>query len=121
MNNKGFTLIELLAVVVLLALLVVLGSTSVAKSIKQSRQRAYETDIETFIVVTKSWALDHTEQLPSLNSSTRVTLQMLMDAGLIEKGKINPLTKEPYSTSMTFCIYNTNNTYRYEYKESGTC
>lgn len=121
MNRRGFTLIELLGVIILLALLIVLGSTSVAKSIKQAKINAYNLDIDSFVSITKNWALNHTDDLPGLNSSRKVTLQDLINSGLVEAGKINPVTNQAYNLNMAFCIYNTNNNYRYEYKESGEC
>ena len=54
MNNKGFTLIELLAVIILLSLLIVLGTTNVAKSIKKSKQEAYEIDMANYITIVKN-------------------------------------------------------------------
>ena len=121
MKNKGFTLIELLAVIILLSLLIVLGTTSVAKTIRKSKQDAYNIDMANFITIIKNWGLDHVNELPSLNSSKKLTLQDLIDSGLIEVGRKNPLTDELYDVDMTFCIYNTNNNYRYEYRESGEC
>lgn len=121
MKNRGFTLIELLAVVVLLSILIVLGTTSVAKSVKQSKQQAYDIDITSFVGIVRNWALDHSTELPTLNSYKEITLGYLINSGLVDPGKKNPLTGELYDTSMLFCIYNTNNNYRYTYAESGSC
>ena len=41
-NKKGFTLIELLAVIVILAIIMVIATMQVNKTIKKSRQDAYE-------------------------------------------------------------------------------
>lgn len=121
MKNKGFTLIELLAVIVLLSLLIVLGTTSVASSIKKSKTNAYNIDITNFISIVKNWAIDHVSELPGNNSSKKITLQDLIDGGLVDSGKKNPITKEPYDSGLTFCIYNTNGSYRYEFRENGEC
>lgn len=40
MKNKGFTLIELLAVIVILGIIMVIATTSVSKSLEESRKRA---------------------------------------------------------------------------------
>jgi oligoendopeptidase F len=82
------------------------------------RSGAYSTEVEGFGPYI---LLNHTDDLPSLNSSRKVTLQDLINSGLVEAGKINPVTNQAYNLNMAFCIYNTNNNYRYEYKESGEC
>ena len=121
MKNKGFTLIELLGVIMLLSLLIVLGTSSVSKSIRKSKQDAYDIDMSNFITLVKNWSYDHISELPGLNQSKKVTLQDLVDSDLIENGKKNPLTGEAYDANMSFCIYNVDNNYRYEYRESGSC
>lgn len=42
MNNKGFTLIELLAVIVLLAIIAGIGSYSITRIVKNSKDKNYE-------------------------------------------------------------------------------
>lgn len=121
MSNKGFTLIELLAILVLLSILLLLGSSSVTKIIKQNKQDAYDIDMANFIDTVKLWSMDHEDLLPKNNSNYGLTLEDLMNSGYINDDKKNPMTGKEYDKDLLFCIYNVNNTYRYEVSSDGTC
>lgn len=59
-NNKGFTLIELLAVIVVLAIIMVIATQQVNKTIKKSRANSFVESMQTVVKSAKLvWAEDN--------------------------------------------------------------
>ncbi len=117
--KKGFTLIELLAVVSMLAILLLIGTISVTKIIKDNQKKLYDEQINSFIESAKTWSYAHTTDMPALGSSIKLTLADLTNEHFIKEGIVNPLTNEAFSTDDYICIFNFNSKYVYEYE--GEC
>ena len=91
MKKKGFTLVELLAVIIILSLVLVIAVPSVNKYIKQSKEKAYDTQISTIIEAAQAYASTNPELLPNReNISVKVTSGQLKSAGLIKEEVKNP-------------------------------
>ncbi len=54
-NNKGFTLIELLAVIVILSIILVIATTSVIKSINDSKEKAKYTAAKEIVQISEAY------------------------------------------------------------------
>lgn len=74
MRNKGFTLVELLAVIVVLAVLIGIVTTSVAKYINQSRNSAKNINLDNLKDAAISYVLD--------NKSVKIANSCAYDSGL---------------------------------------
>lgn len=119
MKNKGFTLVELLAVIVILGVLAGIGYTSVSSVIMTSKERAYNEQVASIIKAAKDWAVEHTEELPEINSvggcntQKEITVTALVNGGYLEKNPIDPRN----NTNMTgnIIISCQNHQYQYEY------
>lgn len=95
MNNKGFTFIEILGVITLLALLSTIIILSVNKTLKDSKETLYQTQIEEIKSAASMWRTDNIEIIPD-NDYYIVSLQQLKDEGYIKNDIINPKTKEEF-------------------------
>ena len=103
MKNKGFTLIEILGVITLLALLSTIIILSVNKSLKDSKETLYKTQIEEIKSATAIWRTDNIELIPD-TGYYQITLKTLQDSGYIKKDIINPKTDEIINGSTTIQI-----------------
>lgn len=95
MNNKGFTFIEILGVITLLALLSTIIILSVNKTLKDSKETLYQTQIEEIKSAASMWRTDNIEIIPD-NDYYIVSLQQLKDEGYIKNDIINPKTDAPF-------------------------
>nr|MBP3258888.1 type II secretion system protein [Bacilli bacterium] len=117
--KKGFTLVELLATLAVLSILLVIGTSSVAKIIKEHKQNLYNEQIESFEESAKLWSYKNTSLLPEDGSSLKITLGELETAKFVKSGIKNPLTGEYFGKDNYVCIFNNNESYTYEY--NGGC
>lgn len=68
MKNKGFTLIELLAVLVILSILALIVIPSVTGTIANSRESAYEKQIQVLETAAKKWGIENVDKIkPTFN------------------------------------------------------
>lgn len=118
--KKGFTLVELLAVIVILSVILLIGTTSVSRVVKKNKQTAYDIQMANYIDDVKIWATDNAASLPADNASQAITLGTLISGGYANNTK-NPLTDSDFSESLTFCIYNKNGNYTYVVSETSSC
>lgn len=83
--KKGFTLIEMLAVIVILAIVSLIIFPEVNKNIKNSKEKAYNTQINNLINATKEMVVRDTTILPPAGSDIVkcVTFTALKNAGKI--------------------------------------
>ncbi len=123
MQEKGFTLIELLAVIIVLGIVGVIVFPTVTKTMKNSKQKAYDTQITEIIKAAKIWGSKNTGELPDIGSSESVciTLDDLKEASLIDHGKIqDPRDSEKFIEGSIRISYSTEyHQYIYEYMENG--
>ena len=119
MKKKGFTLVELLAVIIILSLVLVIAVPSVNKYIKQSKEKAYDTQISTIIEAAQAYASTNPELLPNReNISVKVTLGQLKSAGLIKEEVKNPNDDKYFDDALTIKIKKNKENYIYEVVEN---
>ena len=87
MNKKGFTLVELLAVIVILALIGLLTSTSITKLVKDSKNDLNENQILAIKSAAQIWGADNINKLPDSGECIYLTLKILKDNGLLDNVK----------------------------------
>jgi len=117
--KKGFTLIEVLATVVILGVLVLIVYPTVNGVIKESREKAYQTQINTIVTEAKKWAADHTDLLN--DTSYKLQISELINSGYIQNTE-NGILEDPRDRSeLTGCVLiswnDAYNQYIYEYIE----
>lgn len=117
--KNGFTLIELIATITLVALVLVIGTSSTAAILKENNRKMHDEQIASFIDTVKVWALDHTDMLPKPGEYYRITIKDLSDDKYIPDNTIDPVTNEPFPIDTYFCIYNNDGNYQYSYE--GDC
>lgn len=92
--KNGFTLIELLAVIIILALLGLLASTSVTKIVKDSREDLYQKQLLSIKEAAEAWGADNLFKLPSAGECIYLTLLDLKEYGLIDSDVKDPRNGE---------------------------
>ena len=118
-NKKGFTLVELLGVLVVLSVILMIAYPLVTSYITQTKQKAYDTQMEIMLSNLKSHVNEYKEWLP-INDGEYViiTLGQLKAEGVVENSIINPLDGKEIEDSMEFKILKENNRYVYEIVET---
>ena len=104
MNKKGFTLVELLAVIIILALLAVIASTSVTKVVDDSKNDLATAQIKLIEDAAKTWGAENMSALPEGNSCIYLTLKDLKTYGLIDSDIKNPKTEKKLSNDLKIKI-----------------
>ncbi len=124
-KEKGFTLIELLAVIVIISVIAAIVFPVVTKHIQNSKQKAYDIQINEIIRAAKDWALDNSDKLDKyhinptyvsiveLQSATNVNGETYLSSGEIK----NPLTGERMSGTIIIDYDLEHNQYDYRYEE----
>ena len=103
MNNKGFTLVELLAVIVILAALALITTTSVAKILKDSKEDLYNTQFSALESMVGIWMSDNMDLLPDVDNCAYITLKDLKPLGVvIKRAKYFITCNGNYFTNPTF-------------------
>lgn len=111
MKTKGFTLIELLAVIVLLAAIAIIALPTVTKSIEDSKETAYQTQIETIKKAANDYILQNmvkgvkfSKFLKNSDDTIDIFLYDLKREGLVDKDIKNPKTGVKLSDKMIINI-----------------
>ena len=119
MKKNGFTLVELLAVIVVLSLILVIAVPSVNKYIKQSKEKAYNTQISTIIEAVQAYASANSGLLPRKEEFVvKITLGQLKSSGLIKEEVKNPNDDKYFDDALTIEIKKKGETYTYDIVES---
>lgn len=108
MKKNAFTLVELLAVVIILSLLSLITSFSVTKVVKTSKDKLYNTQINSVISAAKNWGADNSYSLPDTGECKYLTLKDLKDYGLIDD-VIDPRSNKEISDDFKIYITSTTN------------
>ena len=119
MKKKGFTLVELLAVIIILSLVLVIAVPSVNRYIKQSKEKAYNTQISTIIEAAQAYASANSGLLPRKEEFVvKITLGQLKSSGLIKEEVKNPNDDKYFDDALTIEIKKKGETYNYDIVES---
>lgn len=84
-NKKGFTLIELLAVIVVLAIILTIATTSVIKNINDSKEKAKYIAAKEITSIAEVY-------LSANNADNCVSVNKLIEEGYLEEDTTNPRT-----------------------------
>ncbi len=109
MNNKGFTLVELLAVIVILAALALITTTSVAKILKDSKEDLYNTQFSALESMVGIWMSDNMDLLPDVDNCAYITLKDLKEDGILSSEIKNPKTGEEFPEDLKIKLTTTTN------------
>ena len=113
-KNKGFTLIEIMAVIVILAVIALIVVPLITGSIKDSKQKLYETQLENIKSGAKSYMINL--DLPNTKPIT-ITLDDLQKKGLVDKDIKNPITDKEFNKCMLIQVNKVSETEEiYEYE-----
>ena len=119
MKKKGFTLVELIAVIFMLSLILVIAVPSVNRYIKQSKEKAYNTQISTIIEAAQAYASANSGLLPRKEEFVvKITLGQLKSSGLIKEEVKNPNDDKYFDDALTIEIKKKGETYNYDIVES---
>ena len=99
MKKNGFTFIEILGVITVLALISTIILISVSKSLKESKEKLYQVEIENIKSAASMWKTDNIELIPD-NGYYLITLKDLQDNGYIKEDLINPKTNENFDKTL---------------------
>lgn len=118
-KNNGFTLIELLAVIIVLAIIAIIVYPSIEKTLKDSKQDLYEAQLSLIESALEQYAVLHRKDLPKSDGEyITVTLQQLIDDGLVENNIQNPLTGKAFTEDeLNLVITKYHNNYSYHVNE----
>ncbi|MDD2625782.1 MAG: prepilin-type N-terminal cleavage/methylation domain-containing protein [Tenericutes bacterium] len=119
MNKKGFTLIELLSIIVVIGIILAIVVPSVVDTINDSKEKAYNTTIESVKAAAESYLNFSFETFKSQFSSpgyVEITVEELIDEGFLPAEIKSPLTKQPLTGTVTITKLSENN-YVYEFNE----
>lgn len=115
--KKGFTLVELLAVIVLLGLVGLVIMPSISESVKDSREKAYQTQLKEIKLATEKWAYKNLDLIPTADGSITVTLLQLKQSGDIKLDIRDPRTDELLPNTLTITINKKDKVFEYVVNE----
>lgn len=104
LNNKGFTLIELLAVIVILAVVMGIATTSVLSAMNNSRKSSLQ---DSAVSAADAFRVAYAEQ--SMMTGTRTVLGISYDT--LSEGTAVALTDAATSLNITAANYDLSNSY----------
>lgn len=117
--KRGFTLVELLVVIVILSLIAMVAYPSIITIINDSKNSAYDAQVEIIVKAGKEWGVEHPNELPSSSSvKKKICLTSLVSEGYIDDTIKNPKDSKPMTGYVEVSL--SGNRYNYQYKE-GTC
>ena len=117
MKERGFTLIELLGVIILLSVLAVITVPAITKQVKNGKEKSYDTQLKIIKSSAENYALDN--PIIGDNGFMEISLKTLQDNGYLDPEFINPLTNEPFDSTITIAIAKSDGHYDIEVYELG--
>jgi len=120
--KKGFTLAEVIAIIVILGVISLIAVPAVNKAIIESRQKAYNSQVEIILEASKRWGVDNNEKLATNGNTYELQLGVLIAEQYItniEDGKLkNPMARGTFMEGCVYIYYSENyNQYIYEYDD----
>lgn len=115
--KKGFSLVELLAVLVILGLLGIISVPIVNSSVKKSKEKAREVQINEIIKAAKKYAVKNSYVLPEVENTSRfITFEELVHQKFLDSTQIvDPVTKKYLQGCIKVCYKCSNVEYDYSY------
>lgn len=98
MKKNAFTLVELLGVIIVLAIISLLTVPVIDKTMKDAKEKAYNTQIANIELAAKNWAIDNMEVI--LNRTVSINLGQLKIESYIDNDIKNPKTNEKFSDNI---------------------
>lgn len=114
MKSKGFTLVELLAILVVLAIVAVIITPVIQKSLKANKESLYNILIEQIEDYTKDYLAQNTNFLPEDNEISIIKFEDLKKSGLLQINVSNPITGNIISNQSIVKVTKKSNNYVYE-------
>ena len=115
MFKKGFTLVELLAVIVILAVIALIATPIVKKSIDNSKNQALKETINS--IERAAYNYGYQNDIGYSTEYKKLTLDELIDKGFLKGDIINPVTNEKMNGCVLYRWNETNNQYEFKYNE----
>lgn len=117
-EKRAFTLIELLAVIVIIGVIALIAVPVVNNMIRQSREKAYQEQVNRLIDKTKEWATENTDLLPNDEvDTTFLTIPDLKVGGYIKNEDVlDPRNNQEMNGCMviTYDVHNVQYVYYYD-------
>ena len=122
MDKKGFTLVELIAVIVLLAATALIAVPIVNRTIKNSKEKAYNAQKAEIVTAAKKYVLENGITVDS--EPVYITLRKLVSNSYFEKGNIYDPRNEENLITKGVCVKVTyeeaSKSYKYAYENPCT-
>ncbi len=121
--KRGFTLIELLAVIVVLGLIAVVITPVITDTLNNSREDAYQKQVDNLIKAANTWSIKNLDKLPSKDNKIFLSLDTLTEDGIVEDDEIiNPKTRKKMEGCISISYSSTYNQYEYKYiSDNNSC
>lgn len=103
-NKNGFTLIELLGVIIILSFLALITTTSITKTVKDSKEELYNTQINSIKSAAEYWGSSNLNKLPGDGECKYLTLSDLKEYSILEESIVNPKTDEEFPNDLKIKI-----------------
>ena len=121
-NNKGFTLSELLAVIVIIAVVSAIIFPNVFSSIKKSKQRAYNIQVDVFTQAAKKWVTKNLDALTKQDeyhlNNINISLTVLKKENFINnRYTVNSLNGKVMAGCVVATYDANKESYNFEYKD----
>ena len=115
MFKKGFTLVELLAIIVILAVIALIATPIVKKSIDNSKNQALKETINS--IERAAYNYGYQNDIGYDTNYKKLTLDELISKGFLKGDIINPVTNEKMNGCVLYRWNETNNQYEFKYNE----
>ena len=103
MKKNGFTLVEMIATLIILSIIAVIVTPNIYVSIKDYKNRLYDTQLDSIKQAAKNWVVDNVDKT-SDEYSLLITVQDLQRDGYIDEKLENPKDGGYFDESSVFVI-----------------
>ncbi|MGE5456463.1 MAG: type II secretion system protein [Ignavibacteriales bacterium] len=115
--KKAFTLVELLAVIVILGIIGTIAIPTITDTIKSSKQKLYETQVEEIEDTARKWGIEHINAL-SETEKVYLSVQDLINNGMLQQRSLkDPRTKEDMNGCIVIEYNQVYSAYEYNYND----
>ena len=103
MKKNGFTLVEMIATLIILSIIAVIVTPNIYVSIKDYKNRLYDTQLDSIKQAAKNWVVDNVDKT-SDEYSLLITVQDLQRDGYIDEKLENPKDGGYFDESSVFVL-----------------